>query len=85
MLHDLNLAARYCEQLVLLDNGKVARAGRTEDLLTPAVLEPVYEVAVRRLSELGAVQLIFGPLDGIPSRATAIDLQERSAGVMGVG
>ncbi len=62
VLHDLNLAARYCEQLVLLDNGKVACAGRTEDVLTPAVLEPVYEVAVRRLSELGSVQLIFGPL-----------------------
>ncbi|MGH3916194.1 MAG: ABC transporter ATP-binding protein, partial [Pseudonocardiaceae bacterium] len=60
VLHDLNLAARYCEQLVLLDNGKVVCAGRTEDVLTPAVLEPVYEVAVRRLSELGSVQLIFG-------------------------
>ncbi len=62
VLHDLNLAARYCKQLVLLDGGKVACAGRTEDVLTPAVLEPVYEVAVRRLSELGSVQLIFGPL-----------------------
>jgi iron complex transport system ATP-binding protein len=63
VLHDLNLAARYCDQLVLLDNGKVACAGHTEDVLTPAVLEPVYQVAVRRLSELGSMQLIFGPLE----------------------
>ncbi len=62
VLHDLNLAARYCEQLVLLDSGKVACAGRTEDVLTPEVLEPVYEVSVRRLSELGSLQLVFGPL-----------------------
>jgi iron complex transport system ATP-binding protein len=61
VLHDLNLAARYCDRLVLLDNGKIACAGSTEEVLTPAVLEPVYEVAVRRLSELGSLQLIFGP------------------------
>jgi len=28
VLHDLNLAARYCDHLVLLDRGTVAAAGR---------------------------------------------------------
>ncbi|MGB6162324.1 MAG: ABC transporter ATP-binding protein [Pseudonocardiaceae bacterium] len=59
VLHDLNLAARYCDQLVLLDRGEVVRAGRPEDVLTPEILEPVYGVTVRRLSEPSCVQLIF--------------------------
>ncbi len=59
LLHDLNLAARYCDQLVLLDRGEVVRAGHPEDVLTPEVLEPVYGVTVRRLAEPSCVQLIF--------------------------
>jgi iron complex transport system ATP-binding protein len=59
VLHDVNLAARYCDWLVLLDRGEVVSAGSPEDVLTPEVLEPVYGVAVRRLSEPSCVQLIF--------------------------
>ncbi|MEV0291622.1 ABC transporter ATP-binding protein [Kribbella sp. NPDC050820] len=62
VLHDLNLAARYCDQLVLLRQGSVVAAGDPDDVLTADVLEPVYEVSVRRHCELGAVQLVFGPL-----------------------
>ncbi|MGH3612425.1 MAG: ABC transporter ATP-binding protein [Pseudonocardia sp.] len=61
VLHDLNLAARYCDQLVLLDCGTVAASGPTADVLTPEVLEPVYHVGVRRLVEDNTVQLIFRP------------------------
>ncbi len=61
VLHDLNLAARYCDHLVLLDDGSVAAAGAPRDVLTRALLEAVYEVAVRRLDDDGTVQLIFGP------------------------
>ncbi|PZS40154.1 MAG: histidinol phosphatase [Pseudonocardiales bacterium] len=69
VLHDLNLAARYCDRLVLLDRGKVVSAGRPPDVLTPEVLEPVYGVAVRTLSEPACVQLIFQ----LPERGTAHD------------
>lgn len=59
VLHDLNLAARYGDQLVLLDRGPVVAAGHPHDVLTPSVLEPIYGVAVRTLSEPDCVQLIF--------------------------
>ncbi len=61
VLHDLNLAARYCDHLVLLDRGSVAKAGPTADVLTPEVLEPVYHVSVRVLDDDDCVQLVFRP------------------------
>ncbi|MGH3816015.1 MAG: ABC transporter ATP-binding protein [Pseudonocardiaceae bacterium] len=68
VLHDLNLAARYCDQLVLLNHGTVAHGGATDDVLVPDVLEPVYEVGVQRLVQHDCVQLIFRPLSS-PGRS----------------
>lgn len=62
VLHDLNLAARYCDQLVLLNRGSVVHAGVTDDVLVPEVLEPVYEVGVQRMAQDDCVQLIFRQL-----------------------
>jgi iron complex transport system ATP-binding protein len=61
VLHDLNLAARYCDQVVLLDGGQIACTGEPEEVLTAALLEPVYGVTVRCLDDGECVQLIFGP------------------------
>lgn len=66
VLHDLNLAARYCDRLVLLHRGRVAAAGPVEEVLTPAVLEPVYGVSVHMSAAFGATQLLFGPRDAGP-------------------
>jgi iron complex transport system ATP-binding protein len=38
VLHDLNLAAEYCDRVVLLDSGRVAAAGETAATLTYANL-----------------------------------------------
>jgi iron complex transport system ATP-binding protein len=61
VLHDLNLAARYCDRLLLLRDGEIVASGPPEDVLTPEVLEPIYGVCVRRMSESDCVQLIFSP------------------------
>lgn len=44
VLHDLTLAARYCDRLVLLDNGKVKADGAPADVLTPENLRETYRV-----------------------------------------
>ena len=36
IVHDLNLAARYGDQLVLLDKGKIVSQGQPLQVLTPA-------------------------------------------------
>ena len=42
--HDLNLAARFCTHLVLLDDGAVVSAGRPDEVLKTEVLESVYRI-----------------------------------------
>lgn len=48
VLHDLTLALRYCDRLVLLDQGRVVAAGRPAEVLDDARLAAVYQVSVRR-------------------------------------
>ncbi|WP_240760155.1 ABC transporter ATP-binding protein [Phytoactinopolyspora endophytica] len=43
-LHDLNLAASYCDHVVVLDRGRVAAAGAPEDVLVPEVIRRVFAV-----------------------------------------
>jgi len=45
-IHDLNLASRYCDKVVMMKNGKVYAAGETQDVLTPANISLVYDVEV---------------------------------------
>jgi iron complex transport system ATP-binding protein len=44
-MHDLNLAARYCNHLVVLDAGKVVAEGAPAEVLDPEMLLAVYGVA----------------------------------------
>ncbi|MFM8563144.1 MAG: ABC transporter ATP-binding protein [Acidimicrobiia bacterium] len=61
VLHDLNLANRYCDQLVLLDRGHVVHQGTPDEVLCSERLEPVYGIEVRRLVDGDRTHLAFGP------------------------
>ncbi|PZG24042.1 histidinol phosphatase [Micromonospora craterilacus] len=71
VLHDLNLAARYCDDLVLLGRGGVVAAGTTDEVLDPTVLEPVYGIGIRRLDLDGAIHLLFQPIGHPANERTA--------------
>lgn len=62
VLHDLNLAARYCDDLVLLGDGGIVATGTVDDVLRPEVLEPVYSIGVERVETRGELHLLFHPL-----------------------
>ena len=46
VLHDLNLAAEYCDRVVLLQGGRVIAAGPTAEVLTYQHLTAVYETEI---------------------------------------
>lgn len=47
VLHDLNLAARYCTDLVAMVDGRVLAEGPTESVLTPETIRTCFKVEPR--------------------------------------
>lgn len=47
VLHDLQLAARYCDRLLLLNHGRVVACGTPREVLTDAVLAAIWRVDAR--------------------------------------
>jgi iron complex transport system ATP-binding protein len=75
-LHDLNLAAVHCDELYVIDGGRIAAAGPPHDVLTPELLAGVFGVRAHRVPhpETGAIQLLFdrlapAPADDAPAAA----------------
>ena len=52
-LHDLNLAAGWCDHVIVLDRGGVVAAGPPREVLTPELVERVYGVRAHVLEHPG--------------------------------
>lgn len=52
-IHDLNLAARYCDRLIVLHHGRLMAQGMPADVLTPDLLEQVYGLRAKVLVDSG--------------------------------
>lgn len=63
-LHDLNLAALYCDQLYVLKGGAVVASGPPEQVLTPALIQSVYGVRAEVATHpaTGRLHVVFLPL-----------------------
>ncbi|GLY33835.1 ABC transporter ATP-binding protein [Kineosporia sp. NBRC 101731] len=61
VLHDLNLAARYCDDLVLLEHGRLVGAGPADEVIESELIEQVYGIGVERVAYRGRKHLIFSP------------------------
>jgi iron complex transport system ATP-binding protein len=46
VLHDLNAAARICDRLLVMEQGRIVANGKPKDVLTKALLERVYQTPV---------------------------------------
>lgn len=56
-IHDLNHAARFCDQIVMLDQGRILRGGTPAEALDAEVLEQVYGLPVTVESRQGFVEV----------------------------
>ncbi|MGH7786933.1 MAG: heme ABC transporter ATP-binding protein [Candidatus Binatia bacterium] len=76
VLHDLNIAALYCDRLLLLHDGRIARAGAPAEVITYANLTEVYGTEV-----YVAMNDITGTLNVLPlSREYRERLRTRFSG-----
>jgi iron complex transport system ATP-binding protein len=70
-MHDLNLAALYCQRLIFLKQGQIRVEGPTRETFTEENLANIYETGVRITPhpETGAPQAMFVPGEGSRQRA----------------
>ncbi len=61
VLHDLNLASRYCDKLILMFNGKIFASGDIEDVLTEINIQKVYgiDVIIKRNKATGKLVILY--------------------------
>lgn len=57
-IHDLSQAARYCDRIAFLQDGKVIAAGTPEDVMTAERIEDIYGIEVSVIHANGSVQVI---------------------------
>lgn len=50
ILHDLNIAASYCNKVVLMKSGEIFRAGDTNDVMNCENLKEVYGIEFQRIT-----------------------------------
>lgn len=58
VLHDLSIAARFCDRLVLLDHGRIAADGDAASVLSDALLARVYGITAWRGADAGGALLV---------------------------
>ncbi|MCG8433648.1 MAG: heme ABC transporter ATP-binding protein [Gammaproteobacteria bacterium] len=48
VLHDLNLSANYADKLILMKNGRIIESGEPQHILTPEVIDKVFNVQMTK-------------------------------------
>ena len=57
--HDLNIAARYCDRIYAVNDGRIVACGAPEEVLTPELLRSLYEVNAEVLRDSGGKPYII--------------------------
>lgn len=64
VLHDLDLASRYCDRIALLARGRVVRVGPPKDVLDASLLTEVFDIPARTVPagwDPEAISVVFSP------------------------
>jgi iron complex transport system ATP-binding protein len=78
VLHDLALAARYCDRLVLLADGGILAEGRPSDVLTDAHIATAYGIDVVRGQNEGVPYLLAWSPTVASRRPLPVSAMERA-------
>ncbi|GIW10540.1 MAG: ABC transporter ATP-binding protein [Chloroflexi bacterium] len=69
VLHDLNHAARFADQLVVMESGQVVAVGPPEEVVTTELLARVFRVRAHLLLDPTSGRPVFLPLETLAMRA----------------
>ena len=72
-IHDLDLAARYCDELVLVADGEVVDAGDPQSVLTPAAVRDAFDARVAVGTDPATGDPTVTPLPDPENEAAALD------------
>ena len=62
-LHDLNIAAAYCDRIYAMKNGRLVACGTPEEVITEDFIHMLYEVdATVKKDEYGMLNVTYHPL-----------------------
>ena len=59
VLHDIQLAAIYCDNIVLMNKGRIIKTGTPQEVLTPELLEPIFEIPFTTTLENGIYRIQY--------------------------
>ena len=68
VLHDLNLAARYSDQIVAMRDGRIIASGRPEDVVTVDLLREVFSLDAQVIEDPVTGKPLVVPIGAISTR-----------------
>ncbi|MQG20540.1 MAG: ATP-binding cassette domain-containing protein [SAR202 cluster bacterium] len=71
-IHDLNVAARYCNRLILMRNGSILKDGKPEEVLTSRNIQKAFDVETAVYIDPVNHQLTIHPIAHITENAQII-------------
>ena len=58
VIHDINLALRFCDEVIVMHDGKVKASGTPVDVMTESLLQHVFDIDIKKIST-SAGELFF--------------------------
>lgn len=59
VMHDLNMAARYCDYIYCLKDGKIYTQGSVTEVLTPDTIQEVFHIKAKLVEQNNIRQIIY--------------------------
>ena len=61
-IHDLNIAAYYCDKVILMDKGQIIRYGRPEEVFTPECIKNLFKISAEvTVGKNGKFHIYYDP------------------------
>ncbi len=76
VVHDLNLAALYATQVVILSNGCVVATGEPDEVLQPKLIADVFDLSVHRVEDPDSGRKLIVPTGNHRRTASVIDIRQ---------